>query len=203
MTKATSRTLLSAALILIAYSSVTFGFGVPFAFFPKIGVGVTPVNVALSTNGGVAAASSTYIGGGYNESNVINGDRLGVGWSAGGGWNDYTLGTFPDWIQVTFNAAYTINRIDVFTLQDSYASPSTPTLAMTFATYGITDFQVQYWDGAAWVTVSGGNVTANNNVWRQFTFSPVSTTKIRILISASAGANDYSRVTEVEAWTAP
>ena len=41
----------------------------------------------------------------------------------------------------------TIDEVDVFSLQDNYASPVEPTPAMTFTQYGLTDFTVQYWDG--------------------------------------------------------
>ena len=70
---------------------------------------------------------------------------------------------------------------------------------MTFTKYGITDFQVQYWNGSAWVDVPGGNVTGNNLVWRKFTFTPVTTDRIRVLVNSAL--NSYSRITEVEAWT--
>jgi RHS repeat-associated protein len=46
--------------------------------------------------------------------------------------------------------------------------------------------------------VSGGSVTGNNKVWRQLTFTPVTTAKIRVLTNASP--DGYSRLTEVEAW---
>jgi hypothetical protein len=54
---------------------------------------------------------------------------------------------------------------------------------MTFATYGITAFDVQYWSGSTWVTLSGGSVTGNNKIWRKFTFAPVTTAKIRVLVN--------------------
>ena len=49
-------------------------------------------------------------------------------------------------------------------------------------------------------TVPGGSVTGNNKVWRQFTFSPITTSKIRVMVNAGAD-NAFSRVVEVEAWT--
>ncbi|MGI8543943.1 MAG: hypothetical protein ACR2MD_10775, partial [Aridibacter sp.] len=61
--------------------------------------------------------------------------------------------------------------------------------------YGIRDFQVQYWNGSAWVTIQ--SVTQNINIWNQFNFSPVTTTRVRVVITnALAG---YSRLTEIEA----
>jgi hypothetical protein len=45
-----------------------------------------------------------------------------------------------------------------------------------------------------------GSVTGNNKVWRKFTFSPIATNKIRVLTHASG--DGYSRINELEAWTA-
>jgi len=71
---------------------------------------------------------------------------------------------------------------------------------MTFTLWGITAFEVQYWNGSAWVDVPGGNVTGNNLVWRRFLFAPISTDRIRVLVNnALAGS---SRIMEVEAWSA-
>lgn len=100
-----------------------------------------------------------------------------------------------------FDASKTINEIDVFTVQDSFNSPLTPTLSMTCTTYGIKDFEVQYWNGTSWVDVTGGLVTGNDKVWRQFLFAAITTTKIRVTVTASQVANDFSRIIEVEAWT--
>jgi hypothetical protein len=69
---------------------------------------------------------------------------------------------------------------------------------MTFLHHGNTAFEVQYWSGSAWVTVPGGNVTNNNLIWRRFLFSPITTTKIRVLVHH--GLNGYSRITELEAY---
>jgi hypothetical protein len=50
-------------------------------------------------------------------------------------------------------------------------SPVEPTEDMTFTTWGIVDFQAQYWNGLGWATVSGGSVTSNNKVWKKINFS--------------------------------
>ena len=162
--------------------------------------GTGPVNVASQANGGVASASSTYSTGVvYPPSGANNGDRKGLNWSSGGGWNDATLGAFPDWLQISFSSVQSIGEIDVFTLQDNYGAPVEPTPSLTFTQYGISAFQVQYLNGSTWVDVPGGNVTGNNLVWRKFTFAPISTNAIRVLVNA--GLNGYSRIAEVEAWT--
>ena len=159
--------------------------------------GTNTVNVASQANGGVASASSSY-GSGYSPVSANNGDRKGLNWANGGGWLDGTSGSFPDWLQITFNGNQTIGEIDVFTVQDNFRAPVDPTLSMTFTQYGITSFQVQYWTGSAWADIPGGSVTGNNLVWRKFTFAPITTDRIRVLINP--GLYYYSRITEVEAW---
>ena len=155
------------------------------------------VNVALAGNGGVVTASSTY-GSAFPVAAVNNGDRRGNNWGNGGGWNDGSYATYPDWVQVDFNAPKSIAEIDVFTVQDNYAAPQEPTATQTFTTYGITDFEVQYWDGASWKAVPGGSVSGNNKVWRKFSFAPVTTARIRVWVTnALAGS---SRITEIEAY---
>ena len=158
------------------------------------------VNVALATYGAVATASSTYTAK-YPASGVINGDRRGLNWANGGGWNDGTSGTWPDWLEVQFNGSQTINEIDVFTVQDSYGNPAVPTPTMTFTKYGIVDFSIQYWTGSSWENVPGGVVTENSLVWRQFAFPSITTSRIRVLVTKGKGS--YSRITEVEAYSTP
>lgn len=160
----------------------------------------TVQNLALPENGGVVSASST-VSGSYPVAAVNNGDRKGIGWGSGGGWNDGTQGVYPDWVQIDLAVMSTLSRIDVFTLQDAYASPVEPTPSLTFQNYGITDFAIQYWTGAAWATVPGGSVTANNLVWRSFAFPEVTTDRVRVLIDDSLAS--YSRVVEIEVWGSP
>ncbi|MGH9931365.1 MAG: RHS repeat-associated core domain-containing protein, partial [Pyrinomonadaceae bacterium] len=156
-------------------------------------------NVALAANGAVASASSIY-NSSYPANATNNGDRKGLNWGNGGGWNDAEPNySFPDWVQVDFNGSKSISEIDVFTIQDNYPSPAEPTETMTFSTYGLTGYDVQYWNGSAWVTVPGGSITGNNKVWRKFSFSPIATTKIRVLTNASV--DGYSRLVELEAWS--
>jgi RHS repeat-associated protein len=156
-------------------------------------------NVALAANGGTASASSV-LSASFPAGSTNNGDRKGTSWENGGGWRDAApANTFPDWLQIDFNGSKTIDEVDVFTLQDNYASPAEPTETMTFSLYGQTGYEVQYWTGSVWTTVTSGNVSSNNKVWKKISFSPITTSKIRVLTNASA--DGYSRLTEVEAWT--
>jgi hypothetical protein len=158
---------------------------------------VERTNVALAANGGVAMASSV-LGINYPPAGAINGDRKGLKWGAGGGWNDGTQNVGPDWIEVSFAGAKTIDEVNVFSMQDNFSAPIEPTPTMTFTTWGLRAFEIQYWNGANWVSIPGASITNNNLVWRKFTFTPVTTTKIRVFITAAL--NGYSRVIEVEAW---
>ncbi|HEX8284060.1 MAG TPA: SBBP repeat-containing protein, partial [Pyrinomonadaceae bacterium] len=150
-------------------------------------------NYALASNGGVATASSTTTqqelpGLDFSPAGVNNGDRKGLNWEHGGGWRDATNNAFPDWVQLDFAGARSISRVDVFSLQDNYASPSEPTEGMTFTKYGVSAFDIQYWDGAQWAAVPGASVVGNDKVWRGLTFPAVTTAKLRVVVrNALAG----------------
>ena len=168
---------------------------------------VTRTNVALQANGGVATASNT-ASASYPASSINNGDRKGSVWGAGGGWYNGKKGTFPEWVQVQFNGQKSIDEIDVFSIQDAFTSPIIPTTTTLFTKYGVTAFNVQYCTdptaatcgptGTGWTTVTNGNVTGNNLVWRTFTFPAVTTDRIRVQITATV--DGYSRLAEVEAY---
>ena len=155
------------------------------------------VNVALAANGGVATASSAHTCCGFSSTGAINGNNRGP-WGNGEGWNDATPDSVPDWIQVDFAGSKTIDEINVFSLHDNYTAENTPTETQTFTLYGLLAFDVQYWNGSSWVTIPGGSVTGNNKVWRRFTFSQITTSKIRVWINAVP--DSWSRVVEIQAY---
>jgi hypothetical protein len=76
-------------------------------------------------------------------------------------------------------------------------SPVDPPNNLTFTLYGVTDFQVQGWNGAAWVNL-GAAVSSNNLVKRPVNFAAFTTDSIRVNITAALGS--YARITEIEAW---
>jgi hypothetical protein len=156
-------------------------------------------NVALNTNGANAVASSEYFNGANPAADAITGDRSGANWSTGtGGWMANTYGVYPVWLEVDFPGVKNIAEVDVYSLQDNYTPPLTPTADMTFSRYGLTDFEVQTYFGSAWVDVPGGHITGNNLVWRQIAFAPISTAKIRIQVNRTA--DGWTRITDVEAY---
>ncbi|HEX8267250.1 MAG TPA: discoidin domain-containing protein [Pyrinomonadaceae bacterium] len=149
-------------------------------------------NAALASNGGRASASSELA----SASTAIDGVR---NWATTGAWKDATPDNYPDWLQVDFNGNKTINEITVYAVQDDFTNPTDPTGNTTFSLYGITNFDVQYWNGSIWATIPNGSVINNNKVITTFTFAAITTTKIRVVVNA-AQAN-YSRIVELEAWT--
>jgi len=160
-------------------------------------------NVALAANGATASASSYFTWGGSitcPPASAIDGERKGLNWGYSGFWSDATGNAYPDWLEVDFAGSKTIDEIDLYTAQDNYTNPAEPTESMTFSLYGLTGFEVQYWNGSGWTDIPGGNVTGNNKVWRKFTFSAITTTKLRVV--TSGGADGYSRIMELEAWGA-
>jgi hypothetical protein len=84
-------------------------------------------------------------------------------------------------------------------VQDNHTSPIEPTLSMAFTRYGVRDFTVQYWTGTSWQSVPNGVVTSNTRVWRQFNFSPISTSRVRVLITNGLASN--SRLTEIDVYS--
>ena len=84
-------------------------------------------------------------------------------WGAGGVWQDSGAG-LPDWLQIDFAVPYTIGEVNVFSLQENASNPVEPTPTMT-TVLALEDFEIQYWDGAAWQVVPGGTVVGNTLVW--------------------------------------
>lgn len=149
-------------------------------------------NFARTTNGGVATGSTEL----NPASNAIDGSRV---WAIGGAWKDSSSGVFPDWLQVDFSNIKMIDEISVYAVKDDYNSIDEPTPSTTTTTYSLIAFEVQYWNGAAWVTVPGGTVVGNNQALKKITFAPISTQKVRVLVN-SASIDAYSRIVELEAW---
>jgi hypothetical protein len=166
------------------------------------GGGAVSANVALASAGAVAAASSTFSAN-FPVSAVNNGDRAGLNFGAGGVWQDATNGVFPDWVQINFAGSPTIDHVIVYSVQDNDLAPVDPSDTLTFTKRGLTAFDVQTWNGSAWVTQ--GSVTGNNLVKRTVSFGPIATARIRVLINGAAGSARrgglYSYVAEIEAWT--
>jgi hypothetical protein len=155
------------------------------------------LNHALASAGATAAASSVYPTWDFNAMSAIDGDRTGVNWGAGGGWNDATRAAYPDWLEVNLGSPRRLNMIRVYTLQDNYQSGQEPMATTAATAEGLIDFDVQYWNGSGWVTVPGGEVRANALALRSLAFNELTTAKVRVLVHNAR--NNFSRIVEVEA----
>jgi hypothetical protein len=154
------------------------------------------LNAALSANGGTISASST--GSGLLAANATNGDRKG---RLSEYWNDNTQGVFPDALTVMFSSRQNIGRVDVFGVQTDYVFPVSPSRTLT-STFALSSFKLQFTvdNGASWQDIAGASVTGNALVWNKFTFTPVATDGIRVLVLGVA-SNDWTRIAELECWT--
>ncbi|MEN3327068.1 MAG: hypothetical protein V7638_1875, partial [Acidobacteriota bacterium] len=166
-------------------------------------------NVALSTNGATATAQNytqdgVFAGYHFYPSSAIDGQRYGHLIAGGGDINGFWRDEhgLPSWLEVNFNGSKTIEEIDVFTTPECPAclNQADPSSTQTFSQYGVTGFEVQYWTGSSWATVPSGSISGNNLVWRKLTFPAITTSKIRVMVTAAA-TDGVARIAEIEAWT--
>jgi hypothetical protein len=162
----------------------------------------TRTNVAVSLAGATATAQN------YTPDSAYPGQHFQPAYANDGVRFTTTIGDhywrdehgLPSWLQIDFNGTKTIDEIDVYTMADNYATQADPSSTQTFSNYGTTAYNVQYWTGSAWATVSGGSITGNNLVWKKLNFTAITTSKIRVV--ANAAVDGVTRIVEVEAWTA-
>lgn len=162
-----------------------------------------PINVALASNGATATDSSNANPTNFDPSRCIDGYRnTNNNWNSastpGGGWasnGNPSVGS-PEWVEVDFGMSRTIEEIDVFGLADAVNYTTDPILTDIASSFALVDFKTQYWNGSSWVDIN--TVTGNDKVWKQFAFSPITTTKIRLLVTSCLGGNAIC--VELEAW---
>ncbi len=174
-------------------------------------------NVALASNGATASAQDytreeVYPGSHFQASYAIDGRRYlhlaPPPNDVDGYWRDEH--GLPSYLQIEFNGSKTIDEVDIYTVPDDpdYLEQVDPTSELPCKKFGATAFEVQYWDGSAWMPIPGASAGGrgkfaptplNDKAWRQFKGFKVTTNKIRVLVNAS---NDkVARIAEVEAWT--
>lgn len=154
-------------------------------------------NYCAASNGGAATASSIYSPA-FNANQAINGDRRGLNWENGGGWNCNEVPSPTEWILVEFKNPQTINRIVVFGLQDNYNSPVEPTDDMKFTQFGPVDFFVEVEVNGMWLP-AGTPVANNSNVIRPVSFPEIANVAA-IRISITKTLDNSRRLVEVEAY---
>ncbi|GAA4908569.1 hypothetical protein HD597_002741 [Nonomuraea thailandensis] len=157
----------------------------------EVPVEVVPVD-GLDNGGNLAlrrpvTASSQHTNANYPPCSVADGDRSSNGWAGGNGWNDATARAWPDTLSIALGGARQVSRVDVYTL-DTERYPA--------SRYGVRDWDVQAQVGGQWQTVA--QVRGNTAGTARSDFAPVTADAVRIVALASNGANDYTRVIEVE-----
>lgn len=149
-------------------------------------LGVNEANVALSSAGSTATASSTAAG--FDPNNVLNGQTSSEAWGTPGvGWQDATADTFPDTLTINFGTARTIDKLVLYTL-DSATQPA--------STAGVRDYTVNYWDGANWKLLT--SVSGNTQGTITSSFGPINTSQLQINITAANAST--SNVVQVQAF---
>ena len=124
------------------------------------------------------SAKSTFAG--YSVTAPIDGNRNTALGNAYSWTND---GTLPAWYQLDFGECRRFDRVVLFTT----------------ASYPISDYEIQYWDGSSWKTVK--SVTGNTAPGVGSSFSEVSATKMRILVKKGPSKQTiYTRLNEVEVY---
>jgi hypothetical protein len=155
-------------------------------------------NAALASVGGRATAMNEYDGG-FGAAGAIDGDRSGAQIGNNGGWMS-RRNSSPSWLQVEFAGVRAIDEVCVIGAQDNWRAPVEPNTSLQFALYGLVDFHLESWNGAAWLLIPGTIVTGNTHVVRCLGFAPVTTERIRLVVTRTP--DGYARVIEIEAWTA-
>lgn len=157
-------------------------------------------NYAAAAQGAVASATSI-LGANFAAGYGIDGTRIAT---ADGlhYWSPFGEVSFdnPETLAVEFNAARTINRVELFTYGDNTDESAPPTPDEQFTLFGLTDFDVEYTtDGAAWQLLPNGQVRGNSNVWRRIDFEAIEDVQ-GIRVKCYGGADGRARITEIEAY---
>jgi hypothetical protein len=140
-------------------------------------------NLALASNGTKVTVSSQL--GLFLSSNVNDGDR----WN--GMWNDATGYTYPDWLTLDFPKLVTIDKIIVYSHDMQMYGVSVKD--------GIRDYLVQMDDNGEWKTIH--TMVNSQKIPEVISLKqPVTTQKLRFVITATNGDQDWTRVQEIEVY---
>ncbi|GLX70579.1 hypothetical protein MU1_49250 [Paenibacillus glycanilyticus] len=101
-------------------------------------------------------------------------------------WTSYQSPNTTDWLQTDLSAASTVTQAQIYLFDDGGGVKSPAS------------YNVQYWNGTAWVNAANQSKSpaapAGNQV-NTVTFTPVSTSKLRVVFTPQAGSS--SGVTEI------
>lgn len=152
----------------------------------------TPINCALPANGGSVTVSADSLG--AHKDNLIDGDRTPNGAFATYGFQ--SNGGSGQWVEIDLGGSRTISEINFISANGSDLNGSgPPTLSTDGGFASDNDLEMSYWNGSSWTSL--GSVD-DSMQWKQWLFSPVATTKVRLDVAAAAGGALYAL--EFEVW---
>ncbi|MBW7457373.1 discoidin domain-containing protein, partial [Paenibacillus sepulcri] len=130
----------------------------------------------LALNRTVTASSTQNAA--YSPSYVTDGTEDTISWH---GWAaDVSQG--PQWVVIDFGETVTFQRVEFFTKNQ----------------YEQKEYEIQYWDGANWINCFP-KVTNNTSDHHSHTFSPVSSSKLRVYMTAgNVQQPNVARINQVE-----
>ncbi|TDD55837.1 hypothetical protein E1286_03595 [Nonomuraea terrae] len=140
----------------------------------------------LARSASKVSASSVHSG--YPLCGAVDGDTDSEHWGTTG-WNDGNSTIWPDWFELQWNQPQTVGRVALHTLNST---------RYPVARYGLKDWDVQTLVDGQWKTIA--SVRGNSQGVVDTTFEPVQTNALRVLLLAGNGANDYSRIVELQAF---
>lgn len=137
-------------------------------------------------------ASSTHASGLYPASKAVDGIKS----DAASRWIPLAGTNPPHWLELAWSQAYEIDRVRVWSGAGTGASG-----------WQIRDFQIQYWDGAAWQTAAQVVNNQKDGLVGQFndlSFPTVTTNKVRLYVTRGTDygstTDKLARVLEFEVW---
>ncbi|GGH46526.1 hypothetical protein GCM10008014_09240 [Paenibacillus silvae] len=123
-------------------------------------------------------ADSTFSG--YSTARINDGDRS-TALGGASSWANNANTALPQNVTLDLGQSKQVSKVDLYTSQG----------------YVMSDYDVEYWNGSSWVSLV--KITNNTNVYRSHSFSPINTSKIKIVCkkgpSHQAG---YVRINELE-----
>jgi len=99
--------------------------------------------------------------------------------------------SLPGWVELAWSEPQTVNAARIVTGQTGEIEPATP----------IVDFVLQHHNGSDWKDVPGTEVTDNCEFDWHATFPPVTTSRLRLLVTATPGG--LTRIWEFELYRIP
>ena len=148
---------------------------------PPAWIGSAGANLARAAE---VTVSGNYGGKQYPAGNVNDG-RFDV---RDNGLRFVSDANLPGWVELGWDEPQTVNAVRIVTGQADQIEPKTP----------ITDFVLQYHDGTDWKDVPGTAATGNIEFDWNAKFAPLSTTRLRLLVTAAPG--DLIRIWEFEVY---